>query len=52
MFSGRCKVCGTTFLNSTQESWLRERITDQKKLNHILKYCPECRSMGHGLVQR
>jgi len=52
MFSGRCRVCGTVFLNSTQEQWLRERIDDRRTLDHILHICPECRNRGHGLLRR
>jgi hypothetical protein len=52
MFSGRCKVCGTAFLNSTQEQWLRDRLDDPVTLDHILHICPQCRSNGHGLVSR
>jgi hypothetical protein len=52
MFSGRCKVCGTVFLNSTQEQWLRERVESRRTLDQILTICPECRNRGHGLVRR
>jgi uncharacterized protein with PIN domain len=52
MFSGRCKVCGTTFLDSTQEEWLREKITDPRQLDHIMTICPKCRNQGHGLIRR
>ncbi len=52
MFSGRCRVCGTAFLNSTQEQWLREKLDDPRMLDHILHICPECRNKGHGLVHR
>ncbi|UCC92898.1 MAG: hypothetical protein JSW25_09575 [Thermoplasmata archaeon] len=52
MFSGRCRVCGTAFLNSTQEQWLRDRVEDPKTLDLILHICPECRGKGHGIVRR
>jgi hypothetical protein len=52
MFSGRCKICGTTFLNSTQEQWLREKVDKPRTLDIVLHICPECRNRGHGLVQR
>jgi hypothetical protein len=52
MFSGRCRICGTTFLNRTQEKWLRERIEDARTLDVILHVCPECRAKGYGLVRR
>ena len=50
MNPGRCTVCGEGFLNDTQLRWLRERITDKRKLDHILAICPRCREEGHGLV--
>lgn len=52
MFAGTCKVCGGSFLNGTQQKWLRDRIDDPKVLDIVLHVCPECRAKGHGLVGR
>lgn len=52
MLTGTCNACGRRFLDDSQMATLREKITDRRKLNHILRYCPECRHKGLGLVER
>lgn len=52
MFTKGCRVCGKSFLNDTQERWLKDHIKDAAVLDHVISHCPECRAQGHGLVRR
>jgi uncharacterized protein with PIN domain len=52
MIGGRCSVCGERFLKDKQLKWLREKVDDRRRLDHLLTYCPNCRQEGRGLVQR
>ena len=52
MTAGVCAICGERFLNDNQLSWLREKVDDNRKLHHLVSYCPECKQKGHGLIVR